>query len=245
MRKNRVLLAIDTATTVCAVALVDENGEVLHRRAERADVGFLHAERLHVILEEMGKLIPSKEWAAVAVSAGPGSYTGLRIGVSAAKGLCFALNIPLISVSSLQASAWAASTSLRLTSQDYVWAALDARRMEVFGALFTGDGQRISEDTPCVFSPENEWEFLPKKGLDSPGRWVAAGDGAAKGLPWMPHAERWEDVSGEETVTAVGILASRKWKEDQIEELATFEPNYVKAYVAGPPRALGTKQGGH
>ena len=125
------ILNIETATKNCSVALAKEGKTIFCK--EIAEEGYSHAERLHVFIEEIIKEagISLNDLSAVAVSQGPGSYTGLRIGVSAAKGLCFALDIPLISIHTLKAMATAISIE-----EGVKIPLLDARRMEVYTAFY-------------------------------------------------------------------------------------------------------------
>ena len=132
------ILNIETATKNCSVALAKEGKTILCK--EIAEEGYSHAERLHVFIEEIIKEvgITFQDLIAIAVSQGPGSYTGLRIGVSAAKGLCYALDIPLIAVDTLQVLASQATVSSGL-----IIPILDARRMEVYSAVFTSNYNKI------------------------------------------------------------------------------------------------------
>ena len=126
------ILNIETATKNCSVALAKEGKTIICK--EIAEEGYSHAERLHVFIEEIIKEagITLNDLFAIAVSQGPGSYTGLRIGVSAAKGLCYALDIPLIAVDTLQALAAQVTISSGL-----IIPMIDARRMEVYSAIFS------------------------------------------------------------------------------------------------------------
>ena len=126
------ILNIETATKNCSVALAKDGKTILCK--EIAEEGYSHAERLHVFIEEIIQEtgITFQDISAIAVSQGPGSYTGLRIGVSAAKGLCYALGIPLIAVDTLQVLA-----SQSNVSDGLIIPMLDARRMEVYSAIFT------------------------------------------------------------------------------------------------------------
>ena len=128
------ILCIETSTTVCSVCIIADEKIISFREVNN---GFSHAENLHGFIEEVLKEsnLSFSQLSAVAVSKGPGSYTGLRIGVSAAKGLCYALNIPLISIDTLQSMAWGAAQ----TKNDTVLFCpmLDARRMEVYCAVYT------------------------------------------------------------------------------------------------------------
>ncbi len=127
-----LILNLETATTNCSVSIA-KDGNLLAIK-EHNTPNYSHSEQLHVFIQEVLKeaSLSIEELDAVAVSKGPGSYTGLRIGVSAAKGLCFALNVPLISISTLSNMAEQAKDS----KMDYIIPVLDARRMEVYSAVF-------------------------------------------------------------------------------------------------------------
>ncbi len=134
------ILNIETATKNCSVSLSKEGETILCK--EVSDQGYSHAEKLHVFIEEILKEsdVNIQEIKAVTVSKGPGSYTGLRIGVSTAKGLCYALGIPLISVDTLQVLAKQVSVENGL-----IVPMLDARRMEVYSAVFDANHNKIKE----------------------------------------------------------------------------------------------------
>jgi tRNA threonylcarbamoyladenosine biosynthesis protein TsaB len=146
------ILNIETATKNCSVALAKEGKTILSK--EIAEEGYSHAERLHVFIEEIIQEsgITFNDLSAIAVSQGPGSYTGLRIGVSAAKGLCYALNIPLIAIDTLQVLA-----SQARVSEGLIAPMIDARRMEVYSAIFNPnlENQRA---TAAEIIAENSFE---------------------------------------------------------------------------------------
>src|ERR1700753_3208528 len=139
-----MILQIETATTVCSVAL-SNNGEVL--AVKQMDQRNIHAEVITLYIEELLTSTGTKynELDAIAVSSGPGSYTGLRIGISTAKGLCFALDKPLIAVETLEAMASGAMNydGYAIDADTLLCPMIDARRMEVFTAVFTTSGERI------------------------------------------------------------------------------------------------------
>ncbi|MBG6110480.1 tRNA threonylcarbamoyladenosine biosynthesis protein TsaB [Flavobacterium sp. CG_9.10] len=126
------ILNIETATKNCSVAIAKDGITISYK--EIAEEGYSHAERLHVFIEEViaEAGINLKDLSAIAVSQGPGSYTGLRIGVSAAKGLCYALDIPLIAIDTLKTLA-----SQVIVKEGLIIPMIDARRMEVYSAIFT------------------------------------------------------------------------------------------------------------
>jgi tRNA threonylcarbamoyladenosine biosynthesis protein TsaB len=144
------ILNIETSTKNCSVALA-KNGEIIVCR-EIAEMGYSHAEKLHVFIEEI--LIEANlkfsDLKAVAVSQGPGSYTGLRIGVSAAKGLCYALEIPLIAVDTLEVLA-----SQIAIEEGVIVPMIDARRMEVYSAIFDKNHQKIRETKAEILIEES------------------------------------------------------------------------------------------
>jgi tRNA threonylcarbamoyladenosine biosynthesis protein TsaB len=146
------ILNIETATKNCSVALAKDGKTLLCK--EIAEEGYSHAERLHVFIEEIINEagIQLKDLAAVAVSQGPGSYTGLRIGVSTAKGLCYALNIPLIAVDTLQALA-----SKAKIAEGMIVPMIDARRMEVYSAVFSSGLEKKREILAEIID-ENSFE---------------------------------------------------------------------------------------
>lgn len=134
------ILNIETATKNCSVALAKEGKTIVCK--EMAEEGYSHAEKLHVFIAEVLQelQLSFKDLAAIAVSQGPGSYTGLRIGVSAAKGLCFALDIPMIAVDTLQMLA-----SQVTITDGFIVPMVDARRMEVYSAVFNARFEKIRE----------------------------------------------------------------------------------------------------
>lgn len=144
------ILNIETATKNCSVALA-KDGEIIVCR-EIAEMGYSHAEKLHVFIEEI--LIEANlkfsDLKAIAVSQGPGSYTGLRIGVSAAKGLCYALDIPLIAVDTLEILA--SQISIK---EGVIVPMIDARRMEVYSAIFDKNHQKIRETKAEILNEES------------------------------------------------------------------------------------------
>ena len=134
------ILNIETATKNCSVALAKAGKTILCK--EMAEEGYSHAEKLHVFIAEILQELQLnfKDLAAIAVSQGPGSYTGLRIGVSAAKGLCFALGIPMIAVDTLKILA-----SKAAITDGVIVPMIDARRMEVYSAVFNARFEKIRE----------------------------------------------------------------------------------------------------
>ena len=219
------ILCIETATTNCSVAL-SVNGSVIAFKEDNpngSQKGYSHAEKLHGYIEEVlssGNILKSN-LDAIAVSKGPGSYTGLRIGVSAAKGLCFALEIPLLSIPTLQ------SLSLQIEEKDtYVIPLLDARRMEVYSAVFSSE-EKIRETTAEIVDENSFLDYLNER------KTVFIGDGVSKfkTLCSHPNAEFIEDKLP--SAKQMALLSEKKFKTNEFEDVAYFEPYYLKDFIAG------------
>ncbi|WP_338039266.1 tRNA (adenosine(37)-N6)-threonylcarbamoyltransferase complex dimerization subunit type 1 TsaB [Maribacter litopenaei] len=151
-----LILNLETSTTNCSVCL-SVDGEVVSIR-ENNTPNYSHSEQLHVFIEECieESRYEMSDLNAVAVSMGPGSYTGLRIGVSAAKGLCFALDIPLIAIATLKSLA----SQLNVSPGEYIIPVLDARRMEVYSAVFDASINQIRETQAEVINKESFQNYL-------------------------------------------------------------------------------------
>ena len=184
---------------------------------------FSHAEKLHLsivhLLEENN--LNLEDLDAVAISKGPGSYTGLRIGVSAAKGLCFSLDIPLISVPTLD------SLALQLKGQETVIAMLDARRMEVYSAGFNGNMEQIRETKAQILEESSFAEFLQQ----GPVHFIGTGVGKFSEICSHPNAIFFEGrlPSAKEMIAT----AHEKFRSRDFEDVAYFEPYYLKDFMPG------------
>ncbi|PIA81682.1 tRNA (adenosine(37)-N6)-threonylcarbamoyltransferase complex dimerization subunit type 1 TsaB [Gaetbulibacter sp. 4G1] len=220
-----LILNIETATTNCSVSLSKE-GETLVLK-EDYDKNYSHAERLHVYIEEVLKEanIDSKRLDAIAVSKGPGSYTGLRIGVSAAKGFCFALDKPLISIPTLEALAHQVKID-----EGLIVSMLDARRMEVYSAIFDTDYNQVRETQAQVLDESSFTSYLKQ------GKVYFIGNGVekTKALISHPNAVFIEDKLP--SANEMGLLAYGKYKISDTEDVAYFEPYYLKDFVALKPK---------
>lgn len=217
------ILLIETATSVCSVALAEE-GRVVARR--ESDAPNAHSTQLPLFVKE---LIDEVKLDAVCVSAGPGSYTGLRIGVSSAKGLCYGLDIPLLSVPTLLGMA----SHYYRQHPDYrglVCPMIDARRMECYTMIVQRSEvgvQRLRDTQADVIVPGIYDEWLDK------GEVTFIGDGAEKTrdiLSAHPNA-RYDDSF---RISAEGMLplAEAKLAKGEVEDVAYFEPFYLKDFVA-------------
>lgn len=215
------ILNIETSTTNCSVSLSNK-GETLVLKEDYGN-GYSHAEKLHVYIEAVLKEanITSSQLEAIAVSKGPGSYTGLRIGVSAAKGLAYALNIPLISISTLEALAHQVSAD-----SGCIVPMLDARRLEVYSAIFDKDYNVVRAIEAQIL---NESAF--EKELAS-GKVYFVGDGVEKTKTLLnsPNAIFIENKLP--SADQMSALSFNKYKKSDIEDVAYFEPYYLKDFVA-------------
>lgn len=223
------ILCIESATRNCSVALFD--GPNLLAEKSLAEDKFTHAEKLHAFAEEvMAKAGQDySQLDAVAVGAGPGSYTGLRIGVAAAKGFCFPFQLPLISVSSLQnlaiAMKWAHPAA------DFFIPLIDARRMEAFAMVYDADLHRLKDTWAEIFDENSFADFLEK------GKVALGGDGAPKIREVLTHPNLiiLEEVQFPSAIN-MGAVAMEKFRKSQFEDLAYYEPDYGKAFIAGKPK---------
>jgi len=217
------ILCIETATTNCSVAL-SVNGSVIALK-EDYNNKYSHAERLHLYIEEilLKNNISKSQLNAIAVSKGPGSYTGLRIGVSAAKGLCFALEIPLISVPTLD------SLALQVKEKEgVIIPMLDARRMEVYSAVYHAESKsQIRETRAEVLDGHSFSDYLEK------GFVYFIGDGVEKFKTICTHRNAVFIEGKLPSANDMGLLANEKYKISDIEDVAYFEPYYLKDFIAG------------
>jgi len=219
------ILNIETSTTNCSVSLSFE-GETLVLK-EDYDNNYSHAERLHVYIDQVLKQadIISSQLDAIAVSKGPGSYTGLRIGVSTAKGLCFALGKPLIAISTLEALSHQVKTK-----EGIIIPMLDARRLEVYSAIFDNGYNRLRETQAQVLNEDSFKSYLE----DSKVTFIGNGVSKTKGLINHKNAIFIEDKLP--SANEMSQLAYSKYKKNDIEDVAYFEPYYLKDFVALKPK---------
>ena len=220
-----IILNIETATKNCSVSIA-KNGEVLAIK-ELNNGNYSHAEVLHpfivAILKEVN--LSSSEIDAVAVSKGPGSYTGLRIGVSAAKGLCFAFDKPLISIETLKSLACSISIV-----DGVIVPMLDARRMEVYAAIFDKDYQQIREIKAEIIDENSFSKYLET------GKVYFLGDGAQKCKKIIPHKNAIFVDDKYPSAKEMAQLSYEKHKKNDIEDVAYFEPFYLKDFVVIPEK---------
>lgn len=216
-----IILNLETATTNCSVSLA-ENGSTIAIKEHDAP-NYSHSEQLHLFIQEVLKeaSLSLTDVDAIAVSKGPGSYTGLRIGVSAAKGLCFSLDIPLISVPTLDSMAYQA----RGAKVDFVIPVLDARRMEVYSKVFDTDLNEIRE-TKAEIIDENSFASYLKK-----GKVLLMGSGAEKCKEVLSNAGLEFNFSVVPSAKEMSQLSHVKYKAGEFEDVAYFEPYYLKDFI--------------
>ena len=220
-----VLLNIETSTKNCSVSIAD-NGKIVAMK-ELNNGNYSHAEVLHPfiedILKEAGMLI--EELEGVAVSKGPGSYTGLRIGVSAAKGLSFALNIPLISIDTLHSLSHAITVEAGT-----IVPMLDARRMEVYAAVFDKTHKQIRTIEAEIIEDSSFSEYLAL------GKVYFLGDGAQKCKETITHKNAIFVSDKFPSSEQMALLSHEKFLRKETEDLAYFEPFYLKDFIVIPEK---------
>ncbi len=224
------ILNIDTATDICSVALTNNSTLLAYR--ENND-GKSHAKTLLPFVAEVLKetQLASHQLEAVAISMGPGSYTGLRIGTSTAKGLCYALNIPLIAIPTLQIIA--AGVAHSYSPKHQIIPLLDARRMEVYTCIYDTLLQPIT-DVSAIIVEENT--FTP---LAQNHQIVFCGNGVEKCTPILRQYEHAILDSTPISARNMADLSAKKFSQKQFEDIAYFEPFYLKEYVAAKPHVKG------
>ncbi len=216
-----LILSLETTTHNCSVAL-SQHGRLLVS-TELAEVSYSHAEKLHPFIKETLQKanLRQDQLQAISVSAGPGSYTGLRIGVSAAKGLCYALDLPLISVDTLESFA-----HQKQIENGLLVPTLDARRDEVYMAVFDEEHHHI-QNTQAMIITASSFEALYKE-----RSLYIFGSGAEKCARILPqHPNLHIDTTlAFPSAKQQALLAFEKYKNQQFEDLAYFEPLYLKEF---------------
>jgi len=222
-----IILAIDTTTKNCSVALFED--EDLLQLKEHNSGEYSHAEQLTLFIEEIVREsdITYNEINAIALSKGPGSYTGLRIGTSTAKGLCYSLDIPLIAIPTLKAMALGMS---KVQKFDFFCPMIDAKRMEVFAAIYDKNNKEVREVRADIVDKGTYAEYFNKSIL-------FFGDGAIKCKEIInnTNAKFIEDIYP--SAKDLGALSYQKFVNKDIEDVAYFEPYYLKDFVAGKKKS--------
>ena len=230
-----MILCLETATPVCSVALNSACCTLAMRETEGQNA---HSEKItnfiHEVMEEAKIDYPQLD--AVAVSQGPGSYTGLRIGVSTAKGICYAADLPLMAIDTLEAMAYGMKDKLgsQIGPNDLLIPMIDARRMEVYASVFDANLNKIN-DTAALVIDENSFEDLRKD-----HRLWLFGDGAPKLSKLFENQPNINIIDGFKPSAAyMKVLAERALQQQQFVDVAYFEPFYLKDFIAGKPHVKG------
>jgi len=223
-----LILNLETATETCSVALA-RNGETFLLKESAA--GRNHASDLTLfisqILDETDLGVSDLD--AVAVSMGPGSYTGLRIGVSVAKGLCYGAGIPLLAVSTLQAMIYGLPEAEK-SGADFLVPMLDARRMEVYTALFDSTATEIEPVSARIITQDSFSEWLDK------GVVCFFGDGSSKCREYISHPNARFVDSFRNSARHMTILSEEAFSNSEYRDVAYFEPFYLKDFIATVPK---------
>ena len=221
-----LILNLETATKICSVSLA-KDGETIAIKELHKD--YSHSEVITLFIDEVLQTAGYKaaDVDAIAVSKGPGSYTGLRIGVSTAKGLCYAMEKPLIAVGTLDAMA----LHKKLPNGDYLYCPMiDARRMEVYAAIYDEAGNTIRGVQADIVGETTYAAYLEKQKV------CFFGDGAAKCMEVInhPNAVLVEDIFP--TAESMAVLSEQAFAAKQFEDVAYFEPYYLKDFMATTPK---------
>ena len=228
-----LILCIETGTDVCSVGIA-RDGELVSLR--ESDEGRDHAKKVGVFVDELLREtgVAPDELDAVAVGMGPGSYTGLRIGVSFAKGLCYGLQIPLLAVGSLDALTQVAMEDYQAGIIDIdnwdeatLCPMVDARRMEVYTRLYNAKGEPLNDVSAEIITPESFAEYRVEKQL------VIFGNGAAKCCEVLGNATY---INITPSARGLALPAQRLLDEGKTENIAYFEPFYLKDFVVIPSK---------
>jgi tRNA threonylcarbamoyladenosine biosynthesis protein TsaB len=218
-----LILSIETSTKVCSVAL--------HEQGKLLGVSELFTEKSHsgaitLLIQNLVTLagFQLSNLEAIAISKGPGSYTGLRIGTATAKGLCYALDKPLIAVHTLEAMSY--GLSCKVPGNDYLFCPMiDARRMEVYCAVYQPELQEVLSVDARIINESSFEELLARHKI------IFFGDGAAKCKPLLSHSNHAHFIEDMYPSAAdAGVLAFGKFTQQTFEDIAYFEPFYLKEF---------------
>lgn len=224
-----MILCIETATTICSAAIITSGGEVTVRESSEDKS---HASRLTVFIQELfeEKGIRATDLDGVAVSMGPGSYTGLRIGVSVAKGIAYGAGIPLIAVNTLQSMFHGVSARAKALRADLICPMIDARRMEVYMAIYRNDGSLHTETEAKVVESGIFNDLLESN------RILFFGNGADKCMDIIDHPNALFIPGYSLTASSMHIPSFRALESKEFADTAYFEPFYLKDFIATIPR---------
>ena len=219
------ILNLETATTNCSVSIARDGKTIA--LLEENSANYSHAEKLHLFIEQclLEANIETADLDAVAVSKGPGSYTGLRIGVSAAKGLCYALDIPLISIGTLSIMAHSISAD-----KGYIIPLIDARRMEVYAAVFDHEHKEVKTTWAEIVDENSFADYISDKPI------YLIGNGAEKCKDVLTYEWINFDLAILPSADTMSALSYKMFVEKQFEDTAYFEPFYLKDFIVTKPK---------
>ncbi len=226
------ILLIESATNVCSVALQQDTDIIAVREST---VPNAHSSMLTLFIDELFEEtgLKPQDLNTVTISSGPGSYTGLRIGVSTAKAICFALNIPLIAVDTLEAMAHGVKDS-HPDFNGLFCPMIDARRMEVYAAFFDHNLNRIRETQANIIGEGDLEKYLKENQV------LFFGNATEKAIPaWQNIPSALFDKTFVNSACYLKTLALQKFNKQEFEDLAYYEPFYLKDYIAGKPAIKG------
>ncbi len=221
-----LIVNLETATTNCSVTVARDGKTVSVR--EHNSASYSHSEQLHNFIKEALEeaSLSFSDLDAIAVSKGPGSYTGLRIGVSAAKGLCFALDLPLIATSTLYCMALQ-----KKVDSGIIIPLLDARRMEVYAAAFDANYTELTPTKAVIIQEDSFLEFAEQ------GKVFLIGSGAQKCIDILQHPNFIFDPSVVPSATTMSQRSFEKYQSSDFENVAYFEPLYLKDFILQQKKA--------
>jgi tRNA threonylcarbamoyladenosine biosynthesis protein TsaB len=220
------ILNIESSSTNCSISL-SQNGKVISLK-EQNDEKYSHSTKLHSFIEQVliDAKINIKQLSAVAVSKGPGSYTGLRIGITAGKGLCYALGIPLISLSTLLILA----KQIKLKNDGLIIPLIDARRNEVYSSVYDFSYNKIRKEMPEIID-ENSFGNLA-----SENKLYFIGNGQEKCKRLIKNNSNliFSNINSLPSSNEMALLSFEKFKNSKFEDIAYFEPEYLKNFISNP-----------
>jgi len=231
-----LILNIETSTRICSVS-ISKNGKVLSFR--ESDDEKSHARLLNIFIKEIldEQQLIFDDFDAIAVSKGPGSYTGLRIGVSTAKGFCYAKDKPLIAINTLQSMAKGITEKVKNGELDldgldssYLVPMIDARRMEVYSAFFNSEAEFVREVKAEIIEESSYKEILENKKM------IFFGDGSEKIKETITHPNARFINNINPSSVYMAALSERAFEKKQFEDVAYFEPFYLKDFIASIPK---------
>ncbi len=224
-----LILNIESSTSVCSVCLAENGKKIAGKETNKQNA---HSKILTVFIKDIFQELnlKVKNIDAVAVSKGPGSYTGLRIGVSVAKGIAYGAGIPLISVSTLQNMAWGAKNVLNMKKEDLLSPMIDARRMEVYSQLFDAEINSVNEISAKIIDEQSFSEKLKEHKI------FFFGDGAAKCKETIKNKNAIFIENLHPSADYIIPFSEKAFSEQNFEDVAYFEPFYLKNFIATIPK---------